>query len=269
MPGDPYMVLEVSRNATEAEIKASYRRLAAKYHPDRNPGFQDAANEKLKELNAAYGLIQAGGQPQDSSEPDSTNAGSNTDEGCGDASRGRQYGDAPKSQPNRRTTIATELDRCGLLEGADLEDDPTVDVLASMISRNDRIAICTGYDSFSASGQFGFREMHRSAPRIAGTLGLASLSSIPTSVSPVVRGEAILCTDDSLIWTTRRVAPVDPVWEEVSVTAYAVALVDILGSRVTGRRKREVQVWIEAGPTLTFRTARSDAEILSAYFDPQ
>jgi hypothetical protein len=268
MAGDPYLALEVSRSATEAEIKASYRRLAAKYHPDRNPGFQDAANEKLKELNVAYELIKAGGQPESSGEPNSTNAGSNTHEGRGDTTAG-EHGDRPGPQPNRRTTVAAELARSGLLEGRDPADDPTVDVLASMISRGDRISLCFGYDSFSTSGQYGFREMHRSVPRIAGTLGSASLSSIPTSVSPVVRGEAILCTDDSLIWTTRRVAPVDPVWEEVSVTAYAVALVDILGSRVTGRRKREVQVWIDDGPTLTFRTGRSDAEILSAYVDPR
>ena len=32
--------------ASEAEIKAAYHRLAQKYHPDRNPGFQDEANEK-------------------------------------------------------------------------------------------------------------------------------------------------------------------------------------------------------------------------------
>jgi hypothetical protein len=268
MPGDPYLVLEVSRHATEAEIKASYRRLAAN-HPDRNPGFQDAANEKLKELNAAYEAIKAGCRPHSSSEPNSTNTGSNTREERGDASTDGKHDDAPEARPDRRTTIAAELARRGLLEGADPEDDPTVDVLASMIPRDARIAICVGYESFSTSGQYGFREMHRSVPRIAGAPSSSSLSSIPVNVSPVIRGEVILCTDDSLIWTTRRVAPVDPVWEEVLVTAYAVAIVDILGSRVTGRRKREVQVWIDDGPTLTFRTERSDAESLSAWIDAE
>ncbi|XP_009767506.1 uncharacterized protein [Nicotiana sylvestris] len=52
---DPYSVLNVSRNATLKEIKASYRKLARKYHPDvnRSPG----AEEKFKEISAAYEVL--------------------------------------------------------------------------------------------------------------------------------------------------------------------------------------------------------------------
>ena len=54
---DPYKVLGVSPNASDDEIKQAYRRLAKKYHPDRNPGDQEAA-KKMQEVNAAYEQIK-------------------------------------------------------------------------------------------------------------------------------------------------------------------------------------------------------------------
>jgi curved DNA-binding protein len=61
MAKDYYRILGVPRNASDAEIKKSYRKLAMQYHPDRNPGKEKWANEKFKEINEAYGIL---GDPQ-------------------------------------------------------------------------------------------------------------------------------------------------------------------------------------------------------------
>ena len=56
---DCYEVLGVSRSASEEEIKKAYRKLAMKYHPDRNPGDKNA-EEQFREVSAAYQILSDG-----------------------------------------------------------------------------------------------------------------------------------------------------------------------------------------------------------------
>jgi preprotein translocase subunit Sec63 len=56
---DPYAVLGVPRTATEEEIRAAYRELVARYHPDRHQGnpLEELAAAKLAEINRAYEIL--------------------------------------------------------------------------------------------------------------------------------------------------------------------------------------------------------------------
>ena len=62
---NPYEVLGIKQNASEAEIKTAYRNLVKKYHPDKhqdNP-LSELAEEKLREINEAYEMLTTGGGP--------------------------------------------------------------------------------------------------------------------------------------------------------------------------------------------------------------
>ena len=53
---DYYEVLGVNKSADESEIKKAYRKLAMKYHPDRNQG-DKASEDKFKEASEAYSIL--------------------------------------------------------------------------------------------------------------------------------------------------------------------------------------------------------------------
>ena len=57
MASDFYDVLGVSRDVSPAELKKAYRRLAMKYHPDRNGG-DDTAQDRFKEIQKAYEVLK-------------------------------------------------------------------------------------------------------------------------------------------------------------------------------------------------------------------
>jgi curved DNA-binding protein len=53
---DYYQILGVNKNASDEEIKRAYRKLAMKYHPDKNPNKKEA-EERFKEINEAYAVL--------------------------------------------------------------------------------------------------------------------------------------------------------------------------------------------------------------------
>ena len=58
---DPYKILELEKGASEEDIKKAYRKLALKYHPDKNSGNKDS-EEKFKEISGAYEILSDPGK---------------------------------------------------------------------------------------------------------------------------------------------------------------------------------------------------------------
>ena len=54
---DYYKTLGVKKNATKKELKKAYRKLALKYHPDKNPKNKEKATQKFEELSSAYEVL--------------------------------------------------------------------------------------------------------------------------------------------------------------------------------------------------------------------
>ena len=58
MTKDYYKSLEVDKTATDAQIKASYKKLAVKWHPDKNPDNREEATKKFNEISEAYSVLK-------------------------------------------------------------------------------------------------------------------------------------------------------------------------------------------------------------------
>eukprot|EP00284_Hemiselmis_tepida_P007143 CAMPEP_0174922192 /NCGR_PEP_ID=MMETSP1355-20121228/5693_1 /TAXON_ID=464990 /ORGANISM="Hemiselmis tepida, Strain CCMP443" /LENGTH=146 /DNA_ID=CAMNT_0016167759 /DNA_START=49 /DNA_END=486 /DNA_ORIENTATION=- len=67
MPKDPYQVLGIGKDAGSNDIQKAYKKLALKWHPDKNPDSQERAEKMFKEVQEAYELLK---DPQKKSDYD-------------------------------------------------------------------------------------------------------------------------------------------------------------------------------------------------------
>ena len=61
---DYYTILEIDRNSSIEDIRKSYKKMAIKWHPDKNPDNRQFAEEKFKEITEAYGILSDEGKKQ-------------------------------------------------------------------------------------------------------------------------------------------------------------------------------------------------------------
>ena len=57
MADDPYTVLGVARGASEDEVRRAYRKLVKEFHPDVNPQGRKAAEDRIRAINSAFGIV--------------------------------------------------------------------------------------------------------------------------------------------------------------------------------------------------------------------
>ena len=57
MGKDYYKILDIDRNSNEDQIRSAYKKMALKYHPDKNPNNQEEANAKFQEITEAYSVL--------------------------------------------------------------------------------------------------------------------------------------------------------------------------------------------------------------------
>lgn len=305
MTADPYTTLGLPPDASFDDVKAAYRRLAALYHPDRNPGFQEAANRRLQEINEAYERIGAARRVAGDAQhaPRDGDADRAAAEAAARARRAaeakarrdaeakaRRDADAkarrdakaqrdPEAEPAggqargdaeaaKRATTEAALRRVGFLSHAGgAAEVVVVEFLASVLPAGSEIGACMRYSELRANGQYTTsdvsRRFLRSIPmKAADPFGGALTPGRRHLLSPT---RVVVCTKRVLLWTDGAFAPSDGIVVEECVTARTIRFRDILGAEA--RRKGTVNVWVDDGPTLTFRVAPQHAAELAGYVE--
>ena len=172
-----------------------------------------------------------------------------------------------QAMAERRLSIAARLVELGFIT-ADraTPDNPAVEVLGELLPPDAELGLCLTCHGFSSSAPYPFAETAGVFPNRGSfrmTPALAEVSPHGPALLTAPRRELVVCTQVALSWTASRF---DSDRQDV-VTLYSVQFRDIVGATVRHRRKGVVEVWVEDGPTLSFRVTREAADALQAHID--
>jgi len=172
-----------------------------------------------------------------------------------------------QAMAERRLSIAARLVELGFIT-ADraTPENPAVEVLGELLPPDAELGLCLTCHGFSSSAPYPFAETtgvfpNRGSFRMNPALAEVSPHGPPLLTAP--RRELVVCTQVALNWTASRV---DSGRQDV-VTLYSAQFRDIVGATVRHRRKGVVEVWVEDGPTLSFRVTPEAADALQAHVD--
>jgi len=175
--------------------------------------------------------------------------------------------DSDQAMAERRSSIAGRLIQLGFITADHATpDNPAVEVLSELLPPEAELGLCLTCHGFSSSAPYPFAETtgvfpNRGSFRMNPALAEVSPHGLPLLTAP--RRELVVCTQVALSWTASRVRSD----REDLVTLYSAQFRDIIGATVRHRRKGVVEVWVEDGPTLSFRVTREAADALQAHID--
>lgn len=172
--------------------------------------------------------------------------------------------DSDQAAAARRASIAATLARLGFLpaERATL-DNPAVEVLAELLPPEAEVELCLTCHEFLCSGPYEFAQTTGRFPDAATTRRGGGLYPASDTLVKGPRRELVVCTQDAVYWTQSRARSEG----EDSVTLSSVPFSDILGATVRHPHKGVVEVYIDEGPTMSFRVDRDVDDVLQAQVD--
>lgn len=172
--------------------------------------------------------------------------------------------DSGQAAATRRAAIAAMLVRLGFLP-ADraTPDNPAVEVLAELLPPEAEVELCLTCHEFSCSGPYEFAHTTGRFPDAATMRRGGGLYPASETLVKGPRRELVVCTQDAVYWTQSRARSEG----EDSVALYSVPFSDILGASVRRPPKGVVEVYIDEGPTMSFRVERDVADVLQAQVD--
>lgn len=278
MLSDPYAILELKENASDAEVKAAYRRLATLYHPDRNPGFQQAATERLKQLNEAHALILAARQTRPDGDASNTRRahgkprGGYRNSGQGRRDDVREPAGRPAKEDSeahvraRHAAIEATLARLKFPSSLAIDRILVIEVLGALMPRGPEIVACMPYSELRCNRISDFEAVSDRFLRFTPpALGPATWGGPMGGAARLPSIQLVVCTKNALLWTMSYTAHADGLVVEECVSLYRVPFVSVRGAIV--RKNGIVKVSVAERPTLTFRMATDAAAEMSARVD--
>lgn len=210
-------------------------------------------------------LVRRGAGASDEAAPAETDRPDASESSAAGTGGAEAAADPEQAAAARRAAIAAALVQVGFIAPDHATpDNPAVEVLAELLPADAELNLCLTYHDISSNRQYRFTESTGQFPH----RGFFSASHAhPTgprgSPPPAQRRDFVVCTEDALCWTTSRVLSD----RYDGVTLYSVPFQDVLGATVRNRRKGIVDVWIDDGPTLSFRVEPGAADALQAEVD--